>query len=261
MLVMLLIGQTLLDDLNDQFSIQVELQDDLNASDIIQVKKLISNISQVDPTSITFQDRKSLARQYKEDLQLETQEALLEDALFDALSFKFNSSSINSADIIRVEQALLKIPFIKNVNHIEDMSEGLFDNMERIRNIGFILSLVLCIVLIVLIYNNTRLAIHSERFKIRKMQLVGAIPWFITKPFIRMAFKMALISTLLAILTISLVLLSASQSIIEIPFEEQLLTIAKVGFILLLISITISVVSSYLIVNRYLRMDVDQLYT
>jgi len=261
LLVMLVVGQSLLTDLHDQFSIQVELQEDLSSQDVDQVKALIAQLDQVDPSSILFQDRKVLAKVFKEELELDADDDLLEEALYDALSFKFKNANINSADIIRIEQALLKIPFIKDVNHVEDMSAGLFDNMERLRMIGFILSLILSVVLIVLIYNNTRLAIHSERFKIRKMQLVGAIPWFITKPFVGTSFRIAIISSLVALTMIALALLWASQYVIELSAADIGLTLAKVASILLVISITISVVSTYLIVNRYLRMDVDQLYT
>jgi len=261
MLVMLVVGQSLMNDLQDQFSIQVELQEDLTADDINQVKTLISKLDLVDPSTIVFQDRKTLAQAYKSELELDTDDDLLADALYDALSFKFTTSNISSADIIRVEQALIKIPFIKDVSHIEDMTSGLFDNMERMRMIGFALSIVLSIVLIVLIYNNTRLAIHSERFKIRKMQLVGAIPWFITKPFVGISFRIACISTIVASLLIGLVLLWVSEHVVFLSTEDILTTLGQVGAILLIISITISVISSYLIVNRYLRMDVDQLYT
>lgn len=258
---MLVVGQSLLSDLQDQFSIQIELQEDLSADDINQVKDIIGQLNLVDPGTIVFQDRKTLAQEYKIELELDADEGLLADALYDALSFKFLDADINSADIIRTEQALLKIPFVKDVNHIEDMSAGLFDNMERIRMIGFVLSLVLSIVLIVLIYNNTRLAIHSERFKIRKMQLVGAIPWFITKPFVGISFRIACISTLVASVLIGAALFWASEYVVYLSMTDILTTLGKVVAILLIISITISVISSYLIVNRYLRMDIDQLYT
>lgn len=257
---MLVIGQSLLSDLQDQFSIQVELQDDLSGEDIRQVQSMIGELDHVDQSSIVFQDRKMLAQSFKKELALEADDDLLTEALFDAISFKFDGTNINSADVIRIEQSLQKIPFVKDVNHIENMTAGLFDNMERIRLMGFFLSLVLSIVLIVLIYNNTRLAIHSERFKIRKMQLVGAIPWFITKPFVGISFRIACMSTFIAILLIGAVLLWASQNIIDLSIHDLLITLGKVTGILLLISITISIISSYLIVNRYLRMDVDQLY-
>ncbi len=261
MLVLLVVGQSLLIDLRDQFHVQVELQDDLSADDINQVKVLIGTLDHVDASTIIYQDRKTLAQAYKLDLQLDADDDLIADALFDALSFKFGGAAVNSADIIRIEQALQKIPFVKDVNHIEDMSAGLFDNMERIRSIGFILALILSVVLIVLIYNNTRLAIHSERFKIRKMQLVGAIPWFITKPFISLSFRIACLSTLIASALIGVALLWASEYVVDMSGADILITLGKVAAILLIISITISVISSYLIVNRYLRMDVDQLYS
>jgi|GEM_PF-5937750 len=260
MLVMLVVGQELLTDLRDQFHVQVELQEDLTGNDVSQVKAMITDLDNVDEQTIIYQDRKSLASSYKEELQLDADDELLADALFDAISFKFSNANVNSADIIRMEQALMKIPFVKEVNHIEDMSAGLLDNMERIRLVGFLLSLFLSIVLIVLIYNNTRMAIHSERFKIRKMQLVGAIPWFITKPFVGMSFRIACISTLIAIGLIGLTVFWANQQIIDFSMTEIFILLAKVFVILLVISITISVISSYLIVNRYLRMDVDQLY-
>ncbi len=135
---MLVVGQSLLSDLQDQFSIQIELQEDLSGDDINQVKAMIVKLDHVESGSIVYQDRKMLAQEFKKELALDADDDLLADALYDAISFKLNDSKVSSADIIRIEQALLKIPFVKDVNHIEDMSAGLFDNMERYEQISLI---------------------------------------------------------------------------------------------------------------------------
>ncbi|MBT8221323.1 MAG: hypothetical protein KJP00_15965, partial [Bacteroidia bacterium] len=107
---------------------------------------------------------------------------------------------------------------------------------------------------------NTRLSIYSERFKIRKMQLVGALPWIITKPFVKSAIGVAAIAALIAILGIGILLFVSYPQVSSFNMLQAWTILGKVSVFLLVISITISIVSSYVIVNRYLKMDLDDLY-
>ena len=57
--------------------------------------------------------------------------------------------------------------------------------MTILRKIGLVLlaaAILLAIVVIVLIDNTIRLAMFSNRFLIKTMQMVGATRWFIAKP-------------------------------------------------------------------------------
>ena len=80
--------------------------------------------------------------------------------------------------------------------------EALLKKVTRnIRNAGIVLAafaLLLTIVTFFLINNTIKLALYSQRFLIRSMQLVGARPFFIQKPFVYRAITQGAISGILA---------------------------------------------------------------
>ncbi|MBT8219406.1 MAG: permease-like cell division protein FtsX, partial [Bacteroidia bacterium] len=151
LLVMLVLGQDLLDSLREEFTFQLELEEDLSSDDVDQISSMLRQLAYVDQNSIQYQNKIEIANDFKEDLGISSDDNMLEEALFDAISLKLKSTEINSADIIRAKSDFMKIPLVQRVNHIEDLSKGLFDNMETLRFVGFVLSLVLCLVLTILI--------------------------------------------------------------------------------------------------------------
>ena len=134
---------------------------------------------------------------------------------------------------------------------------------ERATKIGFIflvMSVILCAIVIISIDNTIRLAMFSNRFLIKTMQMVGATRSFISKPLVIRALINGLISALIAIfLLFGLIQWASSQF-------PQLRTLQGIGNSLLLfgglilIGIGISVLSTYRSVVKYLKMKLDELY-
>jgi len=134
---------------------------------------------------------------------------------------------------------------------------------ERATKVGFIflvLSFILCTIVIISIDNTIRLAMFSNRFLIKTMQMVGATRNFISKPLVIRALINGLISALIAIfLLFGLIQWATSQF-------PQLQTLQGIGNSLLLfgglivIGVGISVFSTYRSVVKYLKMKLDELY-
>ncbi len=133
-------------------------------------------------------------------------------------------------------------------------------NMQRIGLILFGLAVVLTIISFVLISNTIRLLIYSKRFLIHTMQLVGATPGFIRRPFIRYNVVSGILAAILAIcmLTGALYYLQSELTgfiqILDIP------TLLIVYGAVLLLGILLSIFATYFSVNKYLRMSFDKLY-
>jgi cell division transport system permease protein len=134
---------------------------------------------------------------------------------------------------------------------------------ERATKIGFIflvMSVILCAIVIISIDNTIRLAMFSNRFLIKTMQMVGATRNFISKPLVIRALLNGLTSALIAIfLLFGLIQWATSQF-------PQLQTLQGIGNSLLLfggliiVGISISVLSTYRSVVKYLKMKLDELY-
>jgi cell division transport system permease protein len=124
-----------------------------------------------------------------------------------------------------------------------------------------LIGIVLLIIAIVLIVNTIQLAIFSQRFLIKSMQLVGATQWFIQKPFLRRGLWFGFLASLLA-LAILFVLLyvfrSDLQDMITILQEKQRL-LTLIGGVLL-IGLFLSGIATLYAVNRFIRTDASKLY-
>jgi cell division transport system permease protein len=133
-------------------------------------------------------------------------------------------------------------------------------NIQKIIYFVIMLACLLLFVAIAMINNTIRLALFSKRFLIKTMQLVGATPKFIRRPFIWNAIGQGLISGLIAgSLVLGLVLL-LEKGVPEIGqmTDIRIFTILMVAIICF--GILITVLSTHLALRKYLRLNLDNLY-
>jgi len=111
-----------------------------------------------------------------------------------------------------------------------------------------------------LINNTVRLALFSQRFLIRSMQLVGAKSWFIISPFVMRAVGHGAFAGGIASLLLVLLL-----KIIDIYYPDltaplEFLSIILVYLLLIVAGATIGFFSAFRAVNKYLNLTLDELY-
>ena len=121
-------------------------------------------------------------------------------------------------------------------------------------------SYALMLISFTLIRNTIHLSVYSQRFLIKTMQLVGAKPFFICKPFIQNSVWFGFFGSMIA----NLILLAAIfflqkevGSVVNLMNKE--LIIIMVAFVMVC-GILLSLVSSWMSVARYLNKDMNDLY-
>jgi cell division transport system permease protein len=135
-------------------------------------------------------------------------------------------------------------------------------------NLGFkrfvflfgLIAILLIVVATAMINNTIRLALYSQRFLIKTMQLVGATSHYIRKPFLTKAVLQGVVSSVIGLGLFMLLLFITDNvmEIIEIQLNlEMLLSLFAIIFI---VGILISYISTWFSLNKYLRMKVDDLY-
>ena len=142
--------------------------------------------------------------------------------------------------------------------------ENLADNINRnITKIYIILSsfaLIMLIIIVLLINNTIKLAIYSQRFLIRSMQLVGATNGFIQKPFILRGAMQGLIGSILACGLLVLLQQVAVRNVEGLYMLQEYDKLIILMVCVLALGIMIGVTSTYQSLARYLRMSLDDLY-
>ena len=125
----------------------------------------------------------------------------------------------------------------------------------------FLIAAIILTVLVVFSIDNTiRLAMYSNRFLIKTMQMVGATRWFIARPINIRAIINGLISSGIAIAAVwaTVLLIESMAPSFKVLHDNTSMILLFLAIIVL--GISISLFSTHRSVIKYLRMKLDDLY-
>lgn len=149
---------------------------------------------------------------------------------------------------------------VADIQYPKSLVSSLNERAAKVGIIFLVMSIILCVIVIVSIDNTIRLAMFSNRFLIKTMQMVGATRNFISKPLVIRALINGLISAGIALVVLfGLIQWTAAQF-------PQIQTLQGMGnnlilfFGLIIVGVGISVLSTYRSVVKYLKMKLDELY-
>lgn len=125
----------------------------------------------------------------------------------------------------------------------------------------FLIAAILLTILVVFSIDNTiRLAMYSNRFLIKTMQMVGATRWFIAKPIDRRALLNGLIASLIAIAAVYGSILLVEKFIPDFKLLHDNTGLIILFGIIIILGITITLLSTHRAVIKYLKLKLDDLY-
>ncbi len=126
--------------------------------------------------------------------------------------------------------------------------------------IFLIMAILLTILVVFSIDNTIRLAMYSNRFLIKTMQMVGATRGFIAKPINQRAVLNGLIASGIAIVAIWFAIIIIEGLIPNFRLLHDNKGLILLFLLIILVGITISLASTYRAVIKYLKMKLDDLY-
>ncbi len=180
--------------------------------------------------------------------------------LFASLEMNVFAEYANKDSLEKIRQFILQSNIVREVTYPKRNVEQMNANFRRINLILGAIALVLVIAVVILIDNTVRLAMFSNRFLIKTMQMVGANRFFISKPFDQRAIINGLISGIIAVIGLWLVMTLAEGQLPELKtLHDNTLILLLMGG-LLVMGILISLLSTHRSVVKYLKMHVDDLY-
>jgi len=180
--------------------------------------------------------------------------------LFASMEMNVYSEYANKDSLDKIRAFILQSNIVREVTYPKVQVTQMNNNFRRINLILGIIAILLVIAVVVLIDNTVRLAMFSNRFLIKTMQMVGATQSFITRPFDGRAIINGLISGIIAIAGLWIVMYFAEDRLPELTqlHDNKLLAGLMIGMVLL--GILISLLSTHRSVIKYLKMHVDDLY-
>ena len=204
--------------------------------------------------------KEQAAKNLTKDLGEDFVEFLGYNPLLPSLDVYLKADYADNASITKLVSRLEKNEVVKEVVYQKSLIDTINQNV-RLISVGFLgFGLILLLIAITLINNTIRLAIFSQRFLIKSMQLVGATKNFIRKPFLVYGLLHGLIASLVAIGLMIIILYFVKS---EIPEIEVLNNWGQLGVVLagiVISGIIISGLSTWFAVSRFLRLKIYELY-
>lgn len=231
-----------------------------NKDTITQVQKYISSQPYAKDVQYINKDQAKLL--WNKDNNEDWSKILDYNPLPESIDFYARAEYVNADSLKKISTELMTAygNQVTDLQYPQVLVSSLTEK-TRIFGIAFIVvSILLCVIVIFSIDNTIRLAMFSNRFLIKTMQMVGATRGFIAKPMDMRAIINGLISAGLSI-AILLGLITWLESLIpqlKAIRDIELNLILFGGMILL--GVGISVFSTHRSVIKYLKMKLDDLY-
>lgn len=248
----------------ENIEIQVFLNKDISQNQKIQVLKTLSSKDYVfkvnDDAQISFISKEEAEKQFIEDTGEDFKEFLGENPLRDAYVIKIAPEFQDKAKLKIVKKEIEELSGVFEVVYMENLVDSINKNLAKLGLILLGFAVILMIVVVILINNTIKLALFSQRFLIRSMQLVGAKASFIQKPFLLRSGFNGILSGLLASGILYGLTKYAYSKIEDLYLLQEVDKVVMLFGGLLLIGALIGLLSTYRAIRKYLRMSLDELY-
>ena len=253
-------AQKLSNHLKENIGFEVVMNSNANEDNILKLQKELDAMPAVKSTTYITKDE--AIRRLSEDLGEDFLQWLgnEDNPLLPSIDVRFKADYANNESLNLIQAQLLKNKDIKEIYYHKSLVNLINQNMNRIGLGLMIASLVLLIIAITLIRNTIRLSIYSKRFLVRSMQLVGATPAYIRRPFIRSGITQGFFGALIADAFLALLLYGLYQRLPELTLVQDYTIIICIFGGIIVLGILLGGLSTRFALRKYLNADVDKLY-
>ena len=253
-------AQKLSNHLKENIGFEVVMNSNANEDNILKLQKELDAMPAVKSTTYITKDE--AIRRLSEDLGEDFLQWLgnEDNPLLPSIDVRFKADYANNDSLNLIQAQLLKNKDIKEIYYHKSLVNLINQNVNRIGLALMVASLVLLIIAITLIRNTNRLIIYSKRFLVRSMQLVGATPAYIRRPFIRSGITQGFFGALIADALLALLLYGLMQRLPELTFIQDYKIIIGIFAGIIILGILLGGLSTRSALRKYLNADVDKLY-
>jgi cell division transport system permease protein len=177
-----------------------------------------------------------------------------------SIDFTLKANYLDSARLTSIKADLSKFPGVDEVKYPTAVVGQMASKFRVASIVLLIVTILISLMVIILIDNTIRLAMFSNRFLIKTMQMVGATRWYIAKPLDIRAIINGAISGVIATALVYLLVLLAENFFDGFKTLRDTQSLLLLGFVLVLLGIGITLFSTHRSVLKYLRMKLDELY-
>lgn len=260
--LLLLYSQQLEKQVRQNIRMQVYLKPNVSETQRLEIRNKLLALDYVskEEESVTFISREEAAEKFIAETGEDFTSFLGENPLRDAFLIGIDPEYHTSAKMDTIKTEISHMNGVHQVFYVEGLIEAVNENITKIALVLVGLILILMLTVVLLINNTLRIALFSQRFLIRSMQLVGATKSFIQRPFLLRAAGYGLLSGAIASGIIWLVSDYAQRKVTDLESlhdREQFLILLA---ILLVCGMIVAVLSTFFSIRKYLKMSLEELY-
>lgn len=255
---MVINGRALSRAFKEDMEVNVDFHDNVSDENVAKMKAILDKQPFVRKSRIITKAEAAAMQSQVEGSNIV--EFLGYNPLFASISLKMGEGYVNRDSLGRIRQFIMQSNVVRDVTWPSMVVDQMNNNFRKIGIILGVITALLLIVVIFLIDNTVRLAMFSNRFLIKTMQMVGATQSFITRPFDQRALLNGLTSGVIAVIGLWMVMSFAKSQLPVLDLLNDTFLITMLILSMLILGILISMISTHRSVVKYLKMHVDDLY-
>jgi cell division transport system permease protein len=242
----------------ESLTMSIYLKDEAKAVDLNQIKNsLITSVFVKDLNYISKEEAVSIMKtEFGEDFINE----LGYNPLINSFDINLVSEYVEDRKIDSISNLLReKNNFIDDIQYDRDLVSVMNTNLKKITMWMFPVTFLLIVISILIINSSIKLALYSNRWTIKTMQLVGATKRFIRKPFIIKNVFLGLFSSFIASTLLYLTIFYVDK---KIPFIDMFdnIYIIYIFLSVTVLGVLISWISTYFATQKLLNLNTEKLY-
>ena len=250
----------LLNFVKENIGFEIVMKSNAKESSIISLKDELSKKSYI--KSAEYISKEDATNRMKEDLGEDFLQWLgdVENPLLPSIDIRFIADYANADSMAMVEKWVESKIIVKEIIYPKTLTNTINDNINKIKIVLFVVSLILLLIAITLISHTIRLSIYSKRFTVRTMQLVGATEGFVMKPFLKTFMTQGLIAAIIALVFITMTLYGMKDYLPEMNMSQGNGYILTVYASVIGLSLILTFFSTVFSMRKYLNADIDRFY-
>ncbi|MFA5327840.1 MAG: permease-like cell division protein FtsX [Prolixibacteraceae bacterium] len=256
--VVLLNAERLAKYVRENIGFTLVLNEDVQESEIAGLQKKLQESDFV--KSVEYVDKETAAQRLKNELGEDFTGFLGYNPLLSSIDVKLLAEYATPEKLAVLEKKFMEYPQVKEVSYQRDIVSIINDNVQKIGLFLVFFAGLLLLIFSALINNTIRISIYSQRFIINTMLLVGATAAFIRKPFVKRSIVYGIVGALAANVLLFVLMLSYASELTGIIDMEDFRIFGLVFAADLILGVLLSWGSTYLSVNKFIRLKFDELF-
>ncbi len=253
-----------------EFKLNIYLTSNSGTKDVEKLKTLLANkpyvLKKNQYAAISFASKEDITKRFAEENQLSLDE-IVNTAGFNpfkaCITATISANFTSQKKLIKIKKELENYSSVHEVDLNNTDTKKIAELDENLNIITIILTVLIIasIIIILFLINNTiKLALFSQRFLIRSMQLVGATASFIQKPFVGRSLAVGIVSGLIATGLLYVTSMYFNHQLPILKTYLNLENILIIGASLIIIGCIVTAFSTIISVQKYLKTSLDELH-